>query len=613
MTRTEQVSIFFWSIIHLRPAMIYWRVHRAVKGALLRRFARMASAQRFLDPPVATIPHRTVPFLAPVVGCEEIDVRGRIFTFLNDRCALPADRDARRASIADKPLLWQFHYGYHDYLPALLRDGHAGMDDILAFVAEWNGDFPLLSEGSRSAAWHPYVLSIRIESWIRLHAAVVVSATPEGASQLLAQGVDRMTRVLLRNMEYGTMANHLLRNVKALVLAGLFLQNVTGARALRRGMKLLLRELAEQVLDDGMHYERAPMYHVAMTSDVLDLVEALDRTAQPVPAALLQAAARMTGFLGHILHPDGDVPYMNDSTASAFLQPRDVLARGERLCRDHGLQPGDPRPTADMLRRPQRVSGLLVHRAGDLFVVFDGGPVGPDYQPGHAHCDTLSYEVSWKGRRLISDTGVFHYRESPERTYARSTAAHNTVRLDSRDQSEVWKSFRVGRRAGIIFLESREEHGCTIFHAAHDGYERFGKGLIHERCMVLRGDAWLVVIDFIHGSGRHLVENMVHFAPDIALKRDGHGVAILAESGRCSLQPAGGENVRVFETECYPAFGVSVLRKTVVQHAMAELPLTTSYTLQFGNTARNVTVRKTQGGLEILEGDAPVVAIISRL
>jgi uncharacterized heparinase superfamily protein len=613
MTRTQQISIFFWSIIHLRPAMIYWRVHRAVKGALFRRFARTGLAKRLLDPPVTAIPHRTVPFLAPVVGCEAMQISLRTFTFLHDRCTFPADRDTRRAHLAARPLLWQFHYGYHDYLPALLRDGGASRDDVLAFLAEWNADFPFLADGSRTASWHPYVLSIRIESWIRLHAALDGDAGADAAGQLLAQGVDRMTRVLLRNMEYGTMANHLLRNVKALVLAGLFLQNATGTKALRKGMRLLLREVSEQVLADGMHFERAPMYHVAMTSDVLDLVEALDRSHHSVPDALLQAAARMTAFLGHILHPDGDVPYLNDSTSSAFLQPCDVLARGTAMCRDRGLQPADPRPTPEMLRLPARVSGLLVHRAGDLFVVFDGGLVGPDYQPGHAHCDTLSYEVSWKGRRLITDTGVFHYRESPERTYARSTAAHNTVRLDSRDQSEVWKSFRVGRRAGIVFLESREENGCTIFQAAHDGYERFGKGLIHERCMVMRGNAWLVVIDFIHGSGRHLVESMVHFAPDIALKRDGHGVAILAETGRCALHPAGGENVRVFETECYPAFGVSALRKTVVQHAMAELPVATAYTLQFGNPAQDVTVRKTSQGMEILEGNVPVMAIISRL
>ena len=613
MKRSEQISIFFWSILHLRPAMIYWRVHRTVKGALFQRFARTAIAQRLLAPKLGAIDHAMVPFLDPVTGCEEIVPARRVFTFLNDRETLPAERSTRVAAIAAKPLLWQFHYSYHDYLPALLRDGKATLDEALACVEEWTGDFPPLSPGAWNAAWHPYVLSIRIESWVRLHAALGDDPSRDAGRQLLARGIERMTRTLLRNLEYGTMANHLLRNVKALVLAGLFLRNATGRKAWRKGMMLLRREIVEQVLDDGMHFERTPMYHAAVSSDVFDLIEALERSGRDVPRTLLSASERMTAFLGHILHPDGDVPYFNDSTASVFLQPRDVLARGEAVRDAHGLAASDPRPTREMLRVPKHVSGLLVHRAGDLFLVFDGGQVGPDYQPGHAHCDTLSYELSWKGRRLVTDTGVYQYRESPERSYSRSTAAHSTVRIDSRDQSEVWKSFRVGRRANIVVADAWEEHGCTFFRAAHDGYGRFAKGLLHERCIAAKGDAWMVVADFIHGEGRHFIESIVHFAPGVALKREGRTLGITTAAGRSALHASGAENMRIFDTESYPAFGVRVMRKTLVMHTMATLPWIAAYMFVFSGAAPLLDIDAANLRVEIRDAGAPSHTLVSSL
>jgi hypothetical protein len=346
---------------------------------------------------------------------------------------------------------------------------------------------------------------------------------------------------------------------------------------------------------------------------VLDLIEALERSGRTAPEYLLHAAARMTAFLGHILHPDGDVPYLNDSTASIFLQPRDVLARGNALRAAHGLPVFDPRPSSAQLQHPARVSGILVHRGDDLFVAFDGGPVGPDYQPGHAHCDTLSFEVSWKGRRLITDTGVYHYRESPERSYARSTAAHSTVRIDSRDQSEVWKSFRVGRRAKIVSLHASEDNGLTLFQAAHNGYERFAKGLLHERCMAVQGDAWLVVADFIHGEGKHLIESVVHFAPEAALKRDGRIVGISTPAGRCELRPAREENLRVFETESYPAFGVRVMRKTLVLQSMTTLPFVTAYAIVFSGAAPSVSIDAATGIVEVRDAGGGTQLLRSRL
>ena len=79
--------------------------------------------------------------------------------------------------------------------------------------------------------------------------------------------------------------------------------------------------------------------------------------------------------------------------------------------------------------------------------LLDVAPVGPDYLPGHAHADTLSFELSLFGQRVLVNSGTSQYEAGPERSRQRGTAAHNTVIVDGHDSSEVWAGFRVARRA----------------------------------------------------------------------------------------------------------------------------------------------------------------------
>ena len=94
-----------------------------------------------------------------------------------------------------------------------------------------------------------------------------------------------------------------------------------------------------------------------------------------------------------------------------------------------------------------RDAGYYGARGSGHYVVCDAAPIGPDYQPGHAHGDLLSFELSLAGRRVIVDAGVHGYDGDPLRAWCRSTRAHNTVEIDGEDQCEFWGTFRVARRA----------------------------------------------------------------------------------------------------------------------------------------------------------------------
>ena len=97
----------------------------------------------------------------------------------------------------------------------------------------------------------------------------------------------------------------------------------------------------------------------------------------------------------------------------------------------------------------------------------DVGEIGPDYRPGHAHADTLCFELSVFGQRLVVNSGTSEYGLGAERLRQRGTAAHSTVQIDGADSSEVWSGFRVARRARPLCRTLDELDGAVILAGGH--------------------------------------------------------------------------------------------------------------------------------------------------
>jgi len=237
------------------------------------------------------------------------------------------------------------------------------------------------------------------------------------------------------------------------------------------------------------------MYHGLILEDMLDLVN-LGRAYPGLLPYWSPVAARMLGWLAGMLHPDGEIPFFNDAAFGVAPEPRLLFDYAARL----GITPA---------RVEFGASGYIRLENDTTVVLFDAAPIGPDYQPGHAHADTLSFELSHRGRRLLVNSGISTYERGPERQWQRGTAAHNTVRVDGLDQSEVWAAFRVARRARP--LDVRTDHRSWA-EAAHDGYQRLKPPVTHRRRLVLEADRVLLT-DMLEGRGEHAIEMFFHFYP----------------------------------------------------------------------------------------------------
>jgi hypothetical protein len=295
----------------------------------------------------------------------------------------------------------------------------------------------------------------------------------------------------------------------------------------------LLVECQQQVLPDGVHYERSPMYQLR----VLWLLEVLaPRCHGVLRRQLEETVERMRKATGLLLHSNDQPALFNDSMQGVYSIPDSVRHRrcpGAWALPDAGYY------------------GFHSQDGESLWI--DAAPIG------HGHADLFTFEWSRQSESLLTDTGVFHYLASPQRDWDRSTAAHNTVTVDGENSCEVWSSFRVGKRVKPTVLDFQFSDRHLTLEASHAGYAP----TIHRR-------RWhwtpghLVVHDWLEGAmGRKAVSHW-HLAPGWVSQQLADRWVFEGPGGRAELMVEGADLVDLMQSPYSPQMGVRILRPNLL-------------------------------------------------
>lgn len=519
---------YFHTVRYLRPIQVVGRVrHMLVRP---RADLRVPPPARRLDK----------PYTEPIAPKPSLVAPDR-FRFLNVErgCSHGADWDP-----PDVARLWTYNLHYFDDLNAEHSSTRKAWHEVL--LQRWVAENP----PGLGPGWEPYPVSRRIVNWIKWTLAGNV-LPPECHASLAIQA-----RWLVGKLEYHILGNHLFANAKALVYAGVYFSGEESGGWYSRGMDIVARELEEQVLPDGGHFERSTMYHAAALEDLLDLINVLRACERDVPATWRSIADRMQRWLRAMIHPDGQIAFFNDAALDIAPTLADLESYSARL----GLQ------VAQDAAEPLVVlgdSGYVHATVGPAHLICDCAPVGPDYLPGHGHADSLSFEMSLGGRRVLVNSGTSEYGTGVERLRQRGTAAHNCVVIDGQDSSEVWGGFRVARRARARLVRAACVHDVATVEASHDGYRRLPGRNEHSRRWVLDPHS-LTIEDRIEGTF-HTAEAWFHIPPDIEVRHSGEAEVLLRWSTHGSAQLTfAGATVRVVDDTWHPRFGVSLATRAVV-------------------------------------------------
>lgn len=337
--------------------------------------------------------------------------------------------------------LWGFNMHYGEYLlPLAKRSIDTGdiryLESAKKIIFSWIQGNP---KARQATGWNSYTISMRAVNWLAFYGeARELLAVDADFSKAVNESLAQQYVHLARHLEKDILANHYLENLKALVILACYFCDTT---TLELALPLLERQVSEQVLPDGAHFELSPMYQKIVFEDLLR-VEACLRAQGRSSAIIVSKLKAMCDFVYSMERGTSRIPLFNDSGDNVAKSANSLIACAQNHF-DVDPDYRDSFSDSGYYLLEGNCSGHSVK------LIFDAGKPGPAYACGHAHCDMLSFEAFLDGEPWIVNSGTFAY-QSENRLYYKRTGAHNAPQIAGVEQSECWAPFRMARMAAPL-------------------------------------------------------------------------------------------------------------------------------------------------------------------
>jgi hypothetical protein len=459
--------------------------------------------------------------------------------------------------IGDSKLVWEINR--HQHLVTLgktlwLTGDARYADECAAQIEGWIAQNPV----GQGINWYSALeIGVRLISWgLAFH---FFRQEPRFMGRVAAsflKSVYQQTRYLHRHLtlDWEVRNNHIIGEAASLAFIGCLFPEFAESQAWRDdGLRLLERELALQTHADGANKEQASSYH-RFVLDFGLLIAVLDhRKALRLSSDARRLMESMLSYQMSITTPVGDLPGLGDGddgwgyVLAETRSAADALAVGAVLYRrpdfkfvarrfgagafwllgPEGAEAFDALQAAPPATITQAFTDAGHYVLRDSwgedsdYCLFKCGAFGwgGDGFCAHAHCDLLGFELYMAGRPVLVDSGTYTYHGAA-RDYFRSTAAHNTLAVDGREQALPRNEF------SWVHVPSAEcvgWEGCAV-----EGRMVQEPHLIHRRTMHHPRPGVWQIHDQIEGSGRHELVWYFHLAPDLAVTPSAAGGHLVA-------------------------------------------------------------------------------------
>lgn len=496
----HKIITLYHTIKYLKPIQIYYRLYYFV----LHRFFNQSYIKKLRVGNYVIDWENEIKTSNSYLG-------NQTFSFLNIEKSF---KDQIDWNYPEYGKLWSFNLNYFDFLNQQQITEEEGLTLILDYIKKEES----LIDGKAS-----YTISLRGMNWIKFLSKHRIHQ--QEINQVLYNHYQR----LVHNLEYHLLGNHLLENGFSLLFGAYYFKDDA---LYHQAKKILLKELKEQVLQDGGHFELSTMYHQTMLHRVLDCVQLLQLNHwknKELLSFLSQKAVEMLSWLDAMTFKNGDIPMVNDSTYDIAPVSRELFNYAETL-------------NIKFNKGKLLDSGYRMFRQNNYELFVDVGSVGASYQPAHVHADTFNFVLQAKGKPIIVDRGITTYEKNKTRQQERGTAAHNTVQINEVDQTQVWGGFRVAKRASIINLK---EDAISVT-ASHNGYKSLN--CVHTREFQVKENS-VDIVDQVDTTEHQTQTAYLHFHPEIKEVEVENNTVILTKENIHVLLCG---NVLNIEKEIYP-------------------------------------------------------------
>jgi len=499
--------------------------------------------------------------------------------------------DTRRGEVVgDIKYVWEINR--HQYVSALAYAGNQGEAQpyVMSCIDSWIRGNPYLQGVNWTSSLE---LALRLISWALAYP--VIRAALERDLQLrqrFATCVYLHLRSISRNLSrFSSANNHLIGEAAGLYVGSVCFPWWAECGQWRQKAKAILEtEIVAQVSEDGVNREQATSYHLFTLELFLLACLVAQNSGETFSEAYSGRLRAMLEYLNAIATAAGDLPWFGDSDdARGFLcspSPNNlhvVMELGGLLFREPAFlrfSTGAPTVASQALlaekaqcidelrRRPATTETRSLFEQGGIGILADGGDTklvmdfgahGYTSIAAHAHADALGVQLALGDEYFLIDPGTYAYHSHTDwRTYFRSTAAHNTVRIDGVDQSVIGGSFLWTSKAQAKLLSYRDDKDWGEITAEHDGYLRLPDPVSHRRRAILdKRHSQLTIVDSLNCQRRHAAEVFFHFHPATDLVSVGANILQLRWKDRHIQISSPDPNLgfRLFRGEHQPILG----------------------------------------------------------
>ena len=515
-----KIGLYANTIRYLKPEQVFWRVGKKMGMTCALKGAH----------PTKEIGQR-IGIAIPELDYDPV--------FLNRFCVeeLMADRvtflhEAENVDwegswhIDGRSPLWNFNLHYFEYIHPLAHCySETGewkyLEKTVQMIHGWICQNPQSKGGE---GWSAYTISLRLTNWMA-YLASVGDILDASFRKEMEESIFEQYVYLSGHLEKDILGNHYFENLKALVLCALFFGD---EKSLPEYLTAFRKECREEILPDGMHFELSPMYHKIILEGILRVAAAFraanmpDTELEGITWDMVSAAYSMERGLSR-------TPLFNDSGDNVAKSLAALMECANRYL-----------DIAPVYRKALPDSGYYFFTNGEWKLIVDAGAAGPDYIPGHSHCDAMSFELYRNGQPVLVNCGTYAY-QCAERHWFRSTQAHNTVQATGTEQSEIWSAFRLARRSKIQVLEVLE-NGIQMEMTDFEGNQIRREILLMPDALHIRDQAeglelqsYLHSIDKIEiNSNAELVQSQAMYAPEYGLLKTIHQISA-TNSGKIEI------------------------------------------------------------------------------
>ena len=297
------------------------------------------------------------------------------------------------------------------------------------------------------------------------------------------------------------------------------------------GINRLEAQMAENVSIEGLHREHSLYYHFYIFQHfhyAYRLAQAYEIKFSREFISRLQLMLN-TGAYG--LKPDSQMPAFGDTSISSpivtdtwILKEWNINAVQNYLYSSTGGIEGI-KPEAASVVCPD--GGWVFLRSGwgndrafsdECFFPFRLGT----FKTAHIHYDVFSFELYAHGADLIVDSGGPFTYGSSERAFLVSTAAHNTVVVDRKNQ-------KVGT-ADVLHWHTSSEYDLL------DAQHRLYPGVVHRRVVIFIKPNYFLIVDRLEAQHPHQYAQLFHLSPVLEVQLDDLSIATVHSTGGPTIQ-----------------------------------------------------------------------------